>query len=143
MTGNIGRPGTGANSITGQCNAMGSRLFSNTTNLLGGHDFTNADHRQKIADILSIDPQRIPAENSWSYGEIMEGILREKIKGLWVVCTNPAHSWINQYQARDILERLDFLVVQDMYFTTETARMADLILPAAGWGEKEGTFINS
>src|SRR5213079_3743889 len=49
LTGNIGRPGTGANSVTGQCNAMGSRLFSNTTNLLGGHDFTNAEHREKIA----------------------------------------------------------------------------------------------
>src|SRR5262249_56556166 len=55
MTGNIGRPGTGANSITGQCNAMGSRLFSNTTNLLGGHDFTSTADRQKVASILGID----------------------------------------------------------------------------------------
>lgn len=143
MTGNIGRPGTGANSITGQCNAMGSRLFSNTTNLLGGHDFANEDHRNKVADILEIDSEQIPREPSWAYHEIIEGILRGKIKGLWVVCTNPAHSWINQTQCRDILERLDFLVVQDMYHTTETAQMADLVLPAAGWGEKEGTFINS
>ena len=52
MTGNIGRPGTGANSITGQCNAMGSRLFSNTTNLLGGHDFANPEHRRKVAEHL-------------------------------------------------------------------------------------------
>ena len=49
MTGNIGRVGTGANSITGQCNAMGSRLFSNTTNMLGGHDFLRAEDRTKIA----------------------------------------------------------------------------------------------
>ena len=55
MTGNIGRPGTGANSITGQCNAMGSRLFSNTTNLLGGRDFANAEHRREVAGILGID----------------------------------------------------------------------------------------
>ncbi len=143
MTGNIGRPGTGANSITGQCNAMGSRLFSNTTGLLGGHEFTNPSHREKVAKVLGIDPVRIPSENSWAYNEIMEGILRGKIKGLWVICTNPAHSWINQNQARDILDRLDFLVVQDMYHTTETAQRAHLILPAAGWGEKEGTFINS
>jgi len=143
MTGNIGRPGTGANSITGQCNAMGSRLFSNTTNLLGGHDFANDDHRNKVANILEIDSEQIPREPSWAYHEIIEGILRGKIKGLWVICTNPAHSWINQTQCRDILDRLDFLVVQDMFHTTETARMADLILPAAGWGEKEGTFINS
>ena len=143
MTGNIGRPGTGANSITGQCNAMGSRLFSNTTNLLGGHDFANPEHRQKVAGILAIDESRIPQEASWPYHRIMEGILRREIRGLWVVATNPAHSWINQETARDILSRLDFLVVQDMYHSTETARIADLVLPAAGWGEKEGTFINS
>jgi assimilatory nitrate reductase catalytic subunit len=143
MTGSIGRPGTGANSITGQCNAMGSRLFSNTTNLLGGHDFGNATHRNTIAGVLGIDASLIPTEDSWAYHEIIEGILRGKIRGLWVVCTNPAHSWINQNQCRDILDRLDFLVVQDMYHTTETARQADLVLPAAGWGEKDGTFINS
>ena len=143
MTGNIGRPGTGANSITGQCNAMGSRLFSNTTNLLGGHDFANADQRHKVADILQIDPAVIPQQASWAYHEIIKGILEEQIKGLWIIATNTAHSWINQAQVRDILSRLDFLVVQDMYASTETAQMADLVLPAAGWGEKDGTFINS
>jgi predicted molibdopterin-dependent oxidoreductase YjgC len=143
ITGNIGRPGTGANSITGQCNAMGSRLFSNTTNLLGGHDFANPDHRRKVAQVLGIDEARIPHEASWPYHRILEGILRGEIRGLWVIATNPAHSWINQSQARDILSRLDFLVVQDMYSTTETARQAHLVLPAAAWGEKEGTFINS
>jgi len=143
MTGNIGRPGTGANSITGQCNAMGSRLFSNTTNLLGGHEFGNPQHRRKIASILGIDHALIPDQGSWSYDEIMEGILSRRIRGLWVVGTNPAHSWISQNQCRDILERLDFLVVQDMYHTTETAQLADLVLPAAGWGEKHGSFINS
>ena len=142
-TGNIGRPGTGANSITGQCNAMGSRLFSNTTSLLGGHDFANPDHREKVARVLDIDPAVIPNRASRAYHEIIEGILRERIKGLWVVCTNTAHSWINQGQARDVLGRLDCLVVQDMYDSTETVRMADLVLPAAGWGEKDGTFINS
>jgi assimilatory nitrate reductase catalytic subunit len=143
MTGNIGRPGTGANSITGQCNAMGSRLFSNTTNLLGGHDFARADHRHKVAGALGIDPAHIPSEGSLAYDQIIEGILRQKIRGLWVVATNSAHSWINQADLHDILGRLDFLVVQDMYATTETATRAHLFLPAAGWGEKEGTFINS
>ncbi len=143
LTGNIGRPGTGANSITGQCNAMGSRLFSNTTNLLGGHDFANAEQRDKVARILGIDAGRIPHEPGMAYHEIMEGILKGTIRGLWVVCTNTAHSWINQDYARDVLTRLDFLVVQDLYPDTETARMAHLYLPAAGWGEKEGTFINS
>lgn len=143
MTGNIGRPGTGANSITGQCNAMGSRLFSNTTNLLGGHDFVSESDREKVAGILDIPVANIPGENSLSYHEILDRVLDGKIKGLWVIATNPAHSWINQNMCHDILERLDFLAVQDMYSTTETAQLADLILPAAGWGEKDGTFINS
>lgn len=143
MTGNIGKPGTGANSITGQCNAMGSRLFSNTTGLMGGREFTKPEHRDQVAGLLNIPVDRIPKQNSFSYHEILKGILEGKIKGLWVVATNPAHSWINQDQAKDILSRLDFLVVQDMYSTTETAQLADLVLPAAAWGEKEGTFINS
>lgn len=143
MTGNIGRPGTGANSITGQCNAMGSRLFSNTTGLLGGHDFTDEDHRRKIAGLLNIDPACIPDQNSWAYNEILEGVRRGEIKGLWVACTNPVHSWIHQNDCREILDQLEFLVVQDMYDSTETAQVADLVLPAAGWGEKEGSFINS
>ena len=143
MTGNMGRPGTGANSITGQCNAMGSRIFSNTTGLLGGHDFLNHSHRQKIASILNINPNKIPNENSLAYDQIIEKIASHKIKGLWVIATNPGHSWIHQKGFREIIKNLDFLVVQDMYHTTEMAEQADLILPAAGWGEKEGTFINS
>ncbi|QDT58679.1 Nitrate reductase [Stieleria bergensis] len=143
ITGNIGRPGTGANSITGQCNAMGSRLWSNTTNLLGHHRFESAEDRNRVASILGIDSQRIPDQPSWSYDRIIEGIKNDEIKGLWVIATNPAHSWIDQDQCRELLDQLDFLVVQDMYHSTETAVQADLVLPAAGWGEKEGTFINS
>ena len=143
MTGNIGRPGTGANSITGQANAMGSRIFSNTTNLIGGHDFTDPTHRKKVADIIGIDVDLIPTRNSWAYDQILRGIEEGKIKGLWVICTNPVHSWINKKWFLTVLEKLDYLVVQDMYYTTETADRADLILAAAGCGEKEGTFINS
>jgi len=143
LTGNIGRPGTGANSITGQCNAMGSRLFSNTTNLVGGHAFESPTDRAKIARILQLDERRIPREPSLAYDQILEGIRAGKIRALWVIATNTSHSWINQSDARELLARLDFLVVQDMYHTTETAAQAHLVLPAAGWGEKEGTFINS
>jgi assimilatory nitrate reductase catalytic subunit len=143
MTGNIGRPGTGANSITGQCNAMGSRLFSNTTNLLGGHDFTNPAHRTKVARILEVDASRIPDQNSWPYHRILEEIDSGKVRGLWIVGTNPAHSWIDQQALTGSMARLDFVVVQDMFLSSETAKRADLVLPAAGWGEKEGTFINS
>ncbi len=143
MTGNIGRPGTGANSITGQCNAMGSRIFSNTTNLFGGRAFENPEHRHEVAELLDIDQARIPEQPSLAYDQIIEKILAGKIKALWVVATNPAHSWINQNHLREVLGRLDCLVVQDMYRDTETAELADIVLPAAAWGEKEGTFINS
>jgi assimilatory nitrate reductase catalytic subunit len=143
LTGSIGRPGTGANSITGQCNAMGSRLFSNTTNLLGGHDFSCPDHRARVARVLEIPQDRIPTSPGWAYDQILDGVQAGKIRALWVIATNPAHSWIDQGRLREILGRLDFLVVQDMYHSTETAQLADLLLPAAGWGEKEGTFINS
>jgi anaerobic selenocysteine-containing dehydrogenase len=143
MTGNIGRPGTGANSITGQCNAMGSRLFSNTTNLLGGHDFRNPAHREKIAAATGIPVERIPDQPSLAYDQIIQAVDDGKIKALWFVATNPSHSWIDQNNFNRILDKLDFLVVQDMYCTTETAKRAHLVLPAAGWGEKEGCFINS
>ena len=143
MTGNMGRPGTGANSITGQCNAMGSRLFSNTTNLLGGHEFTSKLDREKVARILGIDTASIPSVNSLAYDQIVQGIEDGKIKGLWIVATNTSHSWINQNFFNELTAKLDFLVVQDMYSTTETAQRAHLVLPGAGWGEKEGTFINS
>jgi assimilatory nitrate reductase catalytic subunit len=160
MTGNIGRPGTGPNSITGQCNAMGSRLFANATSLLGGRDFEKAEDREAVAQVLNIPTSCIPTTNSLAYDQIIDGIADGKIKGLWVIATNPAHSWIGRGNATDngrqpadsrqrpgslesVLDRLEFLVVQDMYDTTDTARRADLILPAAGWGEKEGTFINS
>ncbi len=78
-----------------------------------------------------------------AYDQILDGVRNGAIRGLWVIGTNPAHSWIHQGGFQEVLDRLDFLVVQDMYHSSETARVADLLLPAAGWGEKEGTFINS
>ena len=143
LTGNIGRPGTGANSITGQCNAMGSRLFANATSLLGGRDFKNPAHRAHVADLLEIPADCIPTDYSWAYDQIIDGIEAGSIKGLWIVATNTAHSWINSERFARLRAKLEFLVVQDMYPTTDTARLADLVLPAAGWGEKEGCFINS
>ncbi len=143
ITGNIGKPGTGANSITGQCNAMGSRLFSNTTSLVGGHDFADVAHREKVAASLGIPLENIPSEPSLAYDQIFDAVEAGKIKGLWIVATNPFHSWVNHGRLKALRAKLDFLVVQDMYHSTESARTADLVLPAAGWGEKDGCFINS
>ena len=96
MTGNLGRPGTGANSVTGQCNAMGSRLFANATGLLGGRDFADAGQRAEAARILGIPVRRIPETNSLAYDQIIERIADGRIKGLWVIGTNPSHSWIGR-----------------------------------------------
>ena len=122
---------------------MGSRLFSNTTNLLGGHDFRNPRHREKIARATGIPVERVPDRPSLAYDQIIDMADAGTIKALWFVATNPSHSWIDQKRFNRILDKLDFLVVQDMYCSTETAQRAHLILPAAGWGEKEGCFINS
>ncbi len=143
ITGNIGRPGTGANSITGQCNAMGSRMFSCTASLPCGREFTKDSDRRETAEFLGVDVESIPDRNSLCYDEILDRVRDGSIRGLWIIATNTAHSWINSAEAREVLAKLDFLVVQDMYHSTETAQAAHLLLPAAGWGEKEGTFINS
>ena len=111
--------------------------------MLGGYDFANAAHRSRVADVLGIDPAVIPTAKSLAYDQILDAVDRGEIRGLWVIATNTAHSWINQHSFHEVRKKLDFLVVQDMYATTETAQMADLVLPAAAWGEKEGVFINS
>ncbi len=143
MTGNIGRPGTGANSITGQCNAMGSRLFANATSLIGGHDPNNDGHRSKVAGILGIDETLIDRTLGMAYDQIVDGIAEGRIKALWVLATNGSHSWIDSERYAAAMQKLELLVVQDMYPTTDNAKLAHLYLPAAGWGEKDGCFINA
>ncbi|MBN1630328.1 MAG: molybdopterin-dependent oxidoreductase, partial [Thermoleophilia bacterium] len=143
LTGNIGRPGTGANSITGQCNAMGSRMFSNTASLFCGRDFADPAHRAQVAATLGIDESLIPREAGMAYDQILQAVDEGRVKGLWIVCTNPVHSWPDRAGVERVLKKAEFVVVQDMFHDTATARFAHLILPAAGCGEKEGTFINS
>jgi assimilatory nitrate reductase catalytic subunit len=143
VTGNVGRPGTGANSVTGQCNAMGSRLWAFTTSLYGGRDWADAAHRAEVAEVCGWDLDRIPTSSGKAYDQIVEGVRSGEIKGLWILGTNPVHSWGDRAEMARLLAGLDLLVVQDLYADTDTARLADLVLPAAGWGEKEGTFINS
>ncbi|HKP94440.1 MAG TPA: molybdopterin-dependent oxidoreductase, partial [Fibrobacteria bacterium] len=143
MTGNIGKPGTGANSITGQVNAMGSRLFSNTSGLPGGRNFQDPAHRREVADLLGIDASVIQEKPGLAYDQILTGVKEGRIKALWIIATNPAHSWVDQEEFRRAAGKLELLVVQDMYHDTDTARLAHLVLPSAGWGEKEGVVINS
>ena len=143
ITGNIGKPGTGANSITGQCNAMGSRLFSNTTGLYGGGEYTNEARRKAVAKALDINEEMLPKKTSLTYDKIIEGINKGEIKALWVIATNPAVSFINNLEFKKAAEKLEFLVVQDIYNDTETAKYAHLILPSTNGLKKEGFLINT
>ncbi|SFU57362.1 NAD(P)H-dependent nitrate reductase catalytic subunit [Clostridium sp. DSM 8431] len=143
MTGNIGRPGTGANSLTGQSNAMGSRIFSNTSGLYGGGDFNNQARRERVAEVLGVDESYLAKKPTATYNEIIERINSGEIKALWVLCTNPRHSWANNETFKEAMDKLELLVVQYIYNDTETSEMPDVYLPVVPGLKKEGTFINT
>ena len=141
LLGNYGKPGTGANSITGQCNAMGSRLFSNQASLYG-HDFANPDARKKIAGIFHCDEKILAEGPTMPYNMIIENINKGNIKALWIMCTNPRHSWTNNEEFRKAMEKLEFYIVQDIYDDIESAEGCDVFLPAVPAIKKDGTYIN-
>lgn len=143
MTGNIGREGTGANSLTGQCNAMGSRMYSNTTALYGGKDYNNPIHRKETADILGIDEDILPTKPTIPYNEIIDKINSGEIKGLWVIATNPRHSWTNNEEFERAARNLEFFVVQDLYVDTDSSKLCDLFLPSVPTIKKQGFLINT
>lgn len=143
ITGNMGREGTGANSLTGQCNAMGSRMFSNTTALYGGGEYNNKERRKVVADILGMDENMLPTKPTLDYEQIIKGINKGEIKGLWVVCTNPRHSFTNNEEFKKAMKNLDFFVVQDIYEDTDSSEECDLYLPSVPAIKKEGFLINT
>ena len=143
ITGNIGRIGASPFSITGQCNAMGTRETGFTSSLPGYRKFENENHRSELAALWGVEEEIIPTVRGMAYPDIIEGVLRGKIKGLWIIATNPLVSFPNQNYLSEALEKLDFLVVQDGYHPIPTSEIADLVLPAGVWGEKEGTYTNS
>ena len=143
MTGNIGRPGTGANSLTGQCNAMGSRAFSNTAGLYGGGDFDNPVRRKRVAEVLEVDESVLAEKPTAPYNVIVEKINAGEIKALWVVCTNPRHSWTNNETFQKAVEELELFVVQDIYDDTDSAQICDVYLPVVPGIKKEGSYINT
>lgn len=143
MTGNIGRPGTGANSITGQSNAMGSRLFSNTAGLYGGGDFDNPVRRQAVAKALEIDETLLPLKPTLPYNVIIEKINAGEIKALWVISTNPRHSWTNNQTFKEAIDKLDLFIVQDIYDDTDSSADCQVYFPVVPGTQKEGTYINT
>jgi len=140
--GQIGQPGAGPFSLTGQPNAMGGREVGAMAHVLPGHrDAANAEHRDEIARLWGVPA--LPATPGLAALEMFEAAAAGQIKALWIVCTNPAQSLPDQALVRRALQRCEFVVVQDAFADTATAAYADLLLPAAAWGEKHGTVTNS
>ncbi|RSL16487.1 nitrate reductase (quinol-dependent) catalytic subunit [Edaphobacter aggregans] len=143
ITGNIGRSGAAPFSITGQCNAMGTRETGFTSSLPGYRKFDNPQDREDLARIWNIPVERIPSARGLAYPDIIEAAVQGRIKALWFVATNPAVSFPNAKLLDHALRSVEFLVVQDGFHPTPTSDYAHLVLPAAIWGEKQGTYTNS
>ncbi|MFC5770096.1 nitrate reductase [Thauera sinica] len=141
-TGKIGRPGCGPFSLTGQPNAMGGREVGGLANLLPAHrDLGNPEHRAEVARLWVVDS--VPEKPGLTAVELFRAAAEGKVKAIWIACTNPAQSLPELEVVREALQRCEFVVLQEAYRSTETAVFADLMLPAATWGEKEGTVTNS
>ncbi len=140
-SGQIGRIGAGPFSLTGQPNAMGGREAGGMATTLPGHrDVADAEHRAEIASIWRVG--ELPSRSGLAAVELFEAAADGAVRALWIACTNPAQSLPDLRVVRRALERAEFVVVQEA-FATETTAFADLLLPAATWGEKEGTVTNS
>jgi assimilatory nitrate reductase catalytic subunit len=143
ITGNIGKPGGSSLSITGQCNAMGTREWSSCSGLPGYRALENEQDREDIAGFWGIDPEFFPKKRGMFMTDILPAIETGEIRGLWLIATNPMTSMANTPRIRKMLEKLEFLVVQDAYRDVETNEYSHVYLPAAVWAEKEGCFTNT
>ncbi|MFT3666720.1 molybdopterin-dependent oxidoreductase [Piscinibacter sp.] len=141
-TAQIGRPGAGPFSLTGQPNAMGGREVGGLANLLPAHrELADPRHRAEVAALWGVPD--VPARPGKSAVEMFRAAADGEIKALWIACTNPAQSLPDQATVRRALQRAEFVVVQEAFASTATCAFADLLLPAATWGEKNGTVTNS
>lgn len=140
-TGKIGKPNSGFGAVTGQGNGQGAREHGQKTDQLPGYrSIENDEHRAYIADVWGIDEQALPGKGVSAY-EMFEKIDQNEISGMFVMCSNPVVSNPNTNFVRKALEKLKFLVVVDM-FISDTAELADIILPASSYLEDEGTMTN-
>jgi assimilatory nitrate reductase catalytic subunit len=141
-TGQIGKPGAGPFSLTGQPNAMGGREVGGLSNLLSAHrDLANPEHRAEVARFWGLPS--VPATPGKSAVDLFKSLKSGEIKAVWIACTNPAQSMPNVEFVREALQAAEYVVLQETYGNTDTADYADLLLPATGWGEKHGTVTNS
>ena len=143
ITGNIGKPGGTSLSITGQCNAMGTREWSSCSGLPNYRALENAQDRKDIAEFWNIDEEFLPKKRGMFQTDIYHAIEAGLIKGIWLIATNPLSSLPNSERVRRAMQKLEFCVVQDCYEDTESAQYAHLYLPAGTWAEKEGVMTNT
>jgi anaerobic selenocysteine-containing dehydrogenase len=144
VRGMIGRPGCGILQMNGQPTAQNTRETGVNGDMAGFRNWQNEQHMQELAELWNVDMLQVPHWGPPTHAmEIFRYAEEGAIGFLWVIATNPAVSMPELGRIRQILsqDRL-FLVVQDP-FLTETARLADVVLPAAIWGEKTGTFTNA
>lgn len=141
-TAQIGKPGAGPFSLTGQPNAMGGREVGGLANLMSAHrDLANPQHRAEVAALWGIPS--VPEKPGKTAVEMFQAAADGEIKALWIACTNPAQSMPDQATVRRALKRAELVIVQEAFATPSTCDYADLLLPATTWGEKIGTVTNS
>lgn len=144
LTGQIGKPGAGPFSLTGQPNAMGGRESGGLSTILPGYrSIKNPEHRADMERLWGVPAGRIapyPGRDAWG---IIEGLEQDAVGMLWIAATNPAVSLPDLARVKAALGRSPFTVYQDAYYPTETSEYAHLLLPAAQWGEKTGTMTNT
>ena len=141
-TGQIGKPGAGPFSLTGQPNAMGGREVGGMANLLSGHrDLANAEHRAEVAQLWGVP--EVPATAGKTAVEMFDAVNNGEIKAIWIACTNPAQSMPDLNKVLAALDKAELVVLQDAFNNTDSNAYADVVLPATTWGEKEGTVTNS
>lgn len=144
MTGQIGKPGSGPFSLTGQPNAMGGREAGGLANLLPGYRLVkNPEHRAEVEQLWGLKPGQISPEIGLTVWEMIQGLETGNVGLLWIAATNPAVSMPDLERTKAALKKSPFTVYQDAYYPTETAAFAHVLLPAAQWGEKTGIMTNS
>lgn len=141
-TGQVGKPGSGPFSLTGQPNAMGGREVGGLANMLAAHrDYTNPQHCKEVANYWGVDS--VSVTPGLTATELFSALERGDVKAVWVVCTNPVVSMPDAKRAEEALSKAELVMVSDAYHPTDTTRFAHVLFPAAGWAEKEGTVTNS
>ena len=141
-TGRIGKPGMGPLSVTGQVNAMGGREVGGLANMLACHlDLENSEHRSAVKNFWKAPA--IPEKAGLKAVDLFEAVGDGRIKALWIIHTNPAVTVPDADRVRKAIADCPFVIVSDITTETDTAQLADVVLPAAAWGEKSGTVTNS